>query len=86
MCFKLWKRAAKHGHTRAMFYLGTCYDNGYGVRKNLRLAFDWYLQAAKLGHRDSQFNIVYFYARVNLFERIIQKKYIGILWQQKLGL
>jgi hypothetical protein len=49
-----------------MFYVGTCYDHGYGVRKNLHLAYDWYLKAAKLGHRDSQYNVGFFYGKGEL--------------------
>src|SRR5258706_7757 len=55
--------AATNGHTRAQFYLATCYDNGLGTGKNLQLAFDWYLKAAKTGHRESQYNVGFFFGR-----------------------
>jgi TPR repeat protein len=39
----LWRPAAEKGHVRAMFYTGVCYDHGRGTRKNLKSAFNWYL-------------------------------------------
>lgn len=47
--FSLWHSAASCGHKRAQFYLGTCYDFGYGTPRDLQLAFHWYLKAAKAG-------------------------------------
>jgi TPR repeat protein len=51
--FPLWYSAATSGHVRAQFYLATCYDDGFGTKKHLRLAFEWYLKAARAGHSDS---------------------------------
>ena len=48
-------KAAMQNHIRAQFYLGTCYDNGLGVKKDTKEAFKWYLEAAKKGHMESQF-------------------------------
>jgi len=59
--FLLLYNAATNGHTRAQFYLATCYDHGRGTKKDLQLAFDWYLKAAKAGHRDAQFNVGFFF-------------------------
>jgi len=57
-----------------MFYLATCYDTGYGTRKNIPSAFEWYLKAAKLGHRDSQYNIGYFYGNGEIVKKSHKKK------------
>jgi TPR repeat protein len=38
--FNLWHSAASGGYLRAQFYLATCYDNGYGVQKNVQKAFE----------------------------------------------
>ena len=72
--FKYWKPAAESGHLRAMFYIGVCYDKGYGIKRNIPLAFEWYLKAAKLGHRDSQYNIGYFYDTGELVRKNYKKK------------
>ena len=49
--FSMWKAAAEQGHVRARFYLGTCYDFGSGIRRNVKRAMFWYHQAA-LAHHD----------------------------------
>jgi TPR repeat protein len=77
--FSLWYCAAINGHIRAQFYLGTCYDHGYGTEKNLQLAFNWYLKAAKAGHRDSQYNIAFFYNSGELGRKNPKKK---IYWYE----
>ena len=37
---KLWRAAAEAGHSSAQFYVGTCYDDGKGVRRNLAQAIE----------------------------------------------
>ncbi len=71
--------SAQKGHPRAMFYVAVCYDLGRGTKKNLRLAFDWYMKAAKLKHPDSQYNIGFFYSRGEVVKKDHAKKgFIGI--------
>lgn len=74
--FKYWKFAAESGHLRAMFYTGVCYDNGNGVKKNLVVAFDWYLKATNLRQRDAQFNSGYFYDTGEIVKKKFKKKII----------
>ncbi len=56
-----WRRAARSGHVRAQFYLGTCYEDGHGVRSNVSRAIQWYLKAAHQGHEVAQYNIAFSY-------------------------
>ena len=42
------------GRIGAEYYLVTCYDNGYGVKKNLTEAFNWYMKAAKEGKMEAR--------------------------------
>lgn len=63
--FSLWYCAATNGHLRAQFYLGTCYDLGNGVKKNVSEAFNWYIKAAKRGKMEAQYNVGFFIKRVN---------------------
>ena len=78
--FSLWHFAATNGHTRAQFYLATCYDNALGTKRDLQLAFDWYLKAAKAGHRDSQYNVGFFFGSDELRSKNQKKK---IYWYKK---
>jgi len=57
--YDYWATASALGHVRSMFYLGTCFDHGYGVKRDLKQAFKWYLKAAELGHRDSSLNSLF---------------------------
>src|SRR5687768_3012344 len=73
--FSLWYCAATNGHLRAQFYLATCYDKGHGTKKDLQLAFGWYLKAAKAGHRDSQYNVGFFSVMTNSKLRTTREKF-----------
>jgi TPR repeat protein len=55
--FELWFFAASSGNVRAQFYLGTCYDHGYGITKDVAEAFDWYLKAAIKDKMEAQYEI-----------------------------
>jgi TPR repeat protein len=58
---RLWKQAATGGHERAEFYIGTCYDQGYGVARNVQRALRWYEKAAGHGHLTAMFNLAFSY-------------------------
>jgi len=45
------------------FKLAVRYENGTGVKKNLRQAFNWYLRAAKQGNTKAQFSIASLYEK-----------------------
>ena len=78
--FLLWKEAGLKGHTRAQFYLGTCYDFGLGVEKNIEEAFNWYLKAAKKGHMESQYNIGFCYLHGDY---VAQNNKTAVYWYKK---
>ena len=61
--------AAKEGSLSAAFLLGRLYDEGWGVRRNYRLAFRWYLVAAR-GNLPEAF---YFVASAYLFGHGVSK-------------
>jgi hypothetical protein len=48
---------AEKGDPRGQYGMGVFYENGYGVTKDLKLAADWYLKAAKQGNTDAQYNL-----------------------------
>lgn len=51
------KPLADAGDPQAQYYLGTMYNHGQGVARDLRLAADWYEKAARAGHPDASFTL-----------------------------
>ena len=56
-------KAAKQGNVEAMYRLGECYADLYGVRNNDRKAFLWFKRAANRGHEEAMWNVGLFYQR-----------------------
>jgi len=52
------KKAANKNYFLAQVELARCYQEGKGVRKNLKLAEQWYRRAAFLGHKAAIFDVV----------------------------
>lgn len=50
----LFEKAAAAGHRFAEFYLGLCFEEGRGVRKDLERALSWYGKSAAHGHIGAQ--------------------------------
>lgn len=48
------KKAAEQGNTSAQNNIGFMYECGYGVKKNIKRAFDWYLKAERNGHERAE--------------------------------
>uniref|UniRef100_A0A182N584 Death ligand signal enhancer n=1 Tax=Anopheles dirus TaxID=7168 RepID=A0A182N584_9DIPT len=57
------KLGASHHHAGAAFNLGICYEQGYGIPKDLRMALECYQLAAELGHPQAIYNVGVFHAR-----------------------
>lgn len=56
-----WKRDAAGGHIMAAFLVGHMYKSGNGLIKSDRLAFSYFLQAAKGGHPAAQLQTALYY-------------------------
>jgi TPR repeat protein len=54
---RLFAPLAKQGDALAQFKLGVMYDDGKGVKKNLKTAQDWYTKSADQGLADAQYNL-----------------------------
>ena len=52
--FEYYLKAARQGDALAQYNLGICYDNGYGVEKDLSEAVIWFRKAANQGHAEAQ--------------------------------
>ncbi|KAI3628909.1 SKT5 [Malassezia furfur] len=49
--------AAKHGHPDAAYRAGTCYEKGWGCRRDAGKAVQFYRKAASLGHPGAQYRL-----------------------------
>ncbi|XP_055547074.1 DAP3-binding cell death enhancer 1-like [Wyeomyia smithii] len=56
------KLGTSHQHAGAAFNLGICYEQGFGVKKNARVAMECYYTAATLGHPQAMYNLGVYYA------------------------
>ncbi len=61
LAFEIWHPLGISGNVEAQFYLGTMYDLGEGVTKNLSKASEWYRKAAKQKHITAQYNLAWMY-------------------------
>ena len=77
-----YRKAAEQGNADAQFNLGGLYNDGQGVRKSYARAAAWYEKAAGQGHAYAQHNLGCSTALVGACERIIEKRFTGIVKQQ----
>ena len=58
---KLFKKSAEQGHAVSQSWMGYCYENGSGVKKDISEAFKWYKKSAEQGYAFSQYRLGVFY-------------------------
>lgn len=51
---KCYKAAAELGYAEGQYMLGKCYDEGYGIEKDLQQAIFWFRKAAAQGYAPAQ--------------------------------
>ncbi len=56
-------QSAQMNFAPAQYSLGSCYDQGFGVKPDPAEAVVWWRKAAELGHADAQYNLALCYAR-----------------------
>lgn len=49
--------ADKQGHMKAARYIGLCYENGYGVKKDVKKAAEWFQKAADRGDITAMYDL-----------------------------
>lgn len=55
--FSFFVLASKHGHPDAGYRAGTCYEKGWGCRRDSGKAVQFYRKAASLGHPGAQYRL-----------------------------
>jgi len=55
LAFRWYKKAADQGNSRALLNLGNLYEKGLGVKKDLKLALNYYRKASGLDQTDLEF-------------------------------
>ena len=50
----IFRRSAEQGYAPAIYYLGRCYLNGYGVTANRRSAIECFREAAEAGNSSAK--------------------------------
>ncbi len=50
----LLSQLAEENHAQAIYHLGICHENGYGIQENLDSALECYRRAASLGHEEAE--------------------------------
>ncbi|QWB95720.1 SEL1-like repeat protein [Mycoplasmatota bacterium] len=76
----------------AQYYLGEMYHMGYGVEKDQKKAFEWYLKSAEKGYLESQYIVAKAYIEFSIdtgeedYKRIyLEPNYVSIGCQNRLG-
>lgn len=52
-----FESAAERGHDEAQYYIGLCYAKGFGVKKDMDKAFEWYNKAAEQGNAKAMLDL-----------------------------
>jgi len=77
---QLWQKLAMDGQPEAQVFVGMAYANGWGVKKNLEEASNWYMRAAENNSPSGQFllGLHYVTTGVNLYD-----VRVGIKWLKR---
>ena len=66
---RLWTPLAQKGNAKAQYKLGLVYENGHGIKTDLKQAARWYSRAAESGHPAAQVQL----ARLYLYGKGVPK-------------
>ena len=61
----LYKESIKNGSTISMYNLGYYFDNGYNVKRDYMVAYDYYRMAAEQNHTNAQAELGWMYEKGN---------------------
>ena len=75
-----WIESARKGNATAQYNLGLIFEQGTGVRKNLKTAVTWYQKAAKQGHVASEYNLA---TMLHFGQGIAKNEYAAAKWYER---
>ena len=77
---QLWQRLAQEGQPEAQVFVGLAYANGWGVKKNLEEASNWYMRAAENNSPSGQFLLGLHYVTTGVNQYDVR---VGIKWLKR---
>ncbi len=76
----LWQQLADNGQPEAQVFVGLAYANGWGVKKNLEEASNWYMRAAENNSPSGQFLLGLHYVTTGVNQYDVR---VGIKWLKR---
>ncbi|MCI0504680.1 MAG: sel1 repeat family protein [Gammaproteobacteria bacterium] len=77
---QLWQQLADSGQPEAQVFVGLAYANGWGVKKNLEEASNWYMRAAEKNNPSGQFLLGLHYVTTGVNQYDVR---VGIKWLKR---
>ncbi|WP_455207321.1 hypothetical protein [Kaarinaea lacus] len=77
---QLWQQLANDGQPEAQVFVGLAYANGWGVKKNLEEASNWYMRAAENNNPSGQFLLGLHYVTTGINQYDVR---VGIKWLKR---
>lgn len=77
---QLWQKLANDGQPEAQVFVGLAYANGWGVKKNLEEASNWYMRAAENNSASGQFLLGLHYVTTGVNQYDVR---VGIKWLKR---
>jgi len=77
---QLWQQLANDGQPEAQVFVGLAYANGWGVKKNLEEASNWYMRAAENNNASGQFLLGLHYVTTGVNQYDVR---VGIKWLKR---
>ncbi len=83
----VFERLANQGHVRSQFMMGTIYEQGLGVPKDIAIAARWYEKAGKGGNDSAQYNlgILYQFGRGVPKDPVVAARWLRMAGEQGHG-
>ncbi|NOZ54176.1 MAG: sel1 repeat family protein [Gammaproteobacteria bacterium] len=77
---QIWQNLAEEGQPEAQVFVGLSYANGWGVKKNIDEASNWYMRAAENNSPSGQFLLGLHYVTTGINQYDVR---VGIKWLKR---
>lgn len=81
--FELFTKSAKKKNSSSIYALGVLHKDGTGTKKDMKKAFNNFLESANLGNRNAQFNTGLYYEHYYKEANIEQNLDKAFFWYEK---